>query len=162
MDSLQGHPHSTWEALASKEVSTQHLGCCLLRSTDLLGTPTLAISLKYLLAQLGAKAGTLQPSHWLGPGEDFPFGQALHPHSPLGPPQRDLLLQRLQETLALRAGKQRAGTTIYPFLHTVFWSGWVRVLPLLPPDFMSKAWRAWVLQGQGDTWVAPCGSLTSH
>lgn len=77
MDSLQSHPHSTWEALASKEVSAQHLGCCLLCSTDLLGTPTLAISLKYLLAQLGAKAGTLQPSHWLGPGEDFPFGQAV-------------------------------------------------------------------------------------
>lgn len=110
MDSFQGHPHSTWEALVTKYVSTQHLGFPLHCSTDLLSTPTLPISLKYLLAQLGSKAGILQPSHWLGPGEDFPFGEAVSCFpSPFTsePEWRDLLLQKLQETLAQMVWESR-------------------------------------------------------
>lgn len=107
--------------------STQHLGFPLHCSTDLLSTPTLPISLKYLLAQLGSKAGILQPSHWLGPGEDFPFGEAVSCFpSPFTsePAQRDLLLQKAaKDSGSDGLGKQRAGTTIHPSLHTVFWKG---------------------------------------
>lgn len=127
MDSFQGHPHSTWEALVTKYVSTEHLGFPLHCSTDLLSTPTLPISLKYLLAQLGSKAGILQPSHWLGPGEDFPFGEAVSCFpSPFTsePERRDLLLQKAaKDSGSDGLGKQRAGTTILPSLHTVFWKG---------------------------------------
>lgn len=77
-------------------------------------------------------------------------------------PRKDLLLQKLQETLRLRrAGKAEGRHNNLPSpAHSVL--DRLSVLPLLPPDFFSKAWRAWVLQGRGDTLVAPCGSQTSH
>lgn len=128
------------------------------------------ISLKYLLAQLGAQPGILQPPH-LALERTFPLVRlfpAFHPLSPLEPARRHVLLQKLQETLAQMGwgSKGQAQQFTLPCTQCFGQAEWVcrrcclltSCLKPQEPECCRDKEALW----QGGTLVAPCGSQTRH